>query len=126
MIVVADINITGDAAVMAKRKKLISSDEATPATRQHKKPCSDCPWAREALKGWLGGPTADEWLAEAHGNVRIDCHVHTGVQCAGSAIYRRNVLKLVGGELLRLEADKVLVFATPAEFKTHHEKVTGE
>lgn len=107
---------------MNGRRQLITSDEAVPATGQHKKPCSDCPWARKSLKGWLGGSTADDWLREAHGDHEIPCHTLTGAQCAGAAIYRRNVSKLsLNDGVLRLDADKELVFATPTEFKRHHE-----
>lgn len=109
-----------------KRKKLITTKEAVPAQGQHKKPCSDCPWARASLPGWLGGPTADDWLKEAHGDHPVPCHVFTGAQCAGAAIYRRNVCKTPrDGECLRLEADRSLVFATPTEFKRHHERRGG-
>lgn len=92
-------------------------------TKQHSKPCSDCPWARKALEGWLGGTSIDEWLAEAHGEARIDCHVLLGPQCAGAAIYRANVLKRPRNpDILRLPADTALVFAGPHEFRAHHAK----
>lgn len=107
---------------MTGRRQLITSDEAVRATGQHKKPCSDCPWARKSLAGWLGSPSADEWLREAHGDHEIPCHVLEGAQCAGSAIYRRNVSKLsLDAGVLRLDADRELVFASPTEFKRHHE-----
>lgn len=106
---------------MARRKKLLSTEDAKPAKGQHRKCCSDCPWARDSLPGWLGGTSADDWLRAAHGNVMISCHTLTGAQCAGSAIYRRNVLKRVELPLLTLPADKEKVFATPTEFKAHHE-----
>lgn len=103
------------------KRRAITSDEAKPATRQHKKPCVDCPWARRALRGWLGKMPADGWVQAAHGETYIECHVHTGVQCAGAAIYRANVCKLPRHpEALRLPADRVLVFASPTEFLTHH------
>jgi hypothetical protein len=106
------------------KRKLISSAEATPAPKQIVQPCSDCPWAREALNGWLGGNTADKWIRMAHGEVFIECHVHPNVQCAGVAIYRANVCKSVRGtELLRLEPDRKIVFARPAEFLEHHSKL---
>jgi len=104
-----------------KPLQLLSGVDATAAKFQHKKPCSDCPWARVALPGWLGKPTAEEWLREAHGESRIDCHTLLGAQCAGAATYRANVGKLPRDpKLLRLESDKVRCFANPAEFKEHH------
>lgn len=105
-----------------KRKQLVSSDEAVASTRQHVRPCADCPWALTALHGWLGGLTADDWLKAAHGDARIECHTLTGAQCAGAAIYRRNVCKMPrAADALRLSADRVRVFTSPADFKAHHE-----
>lgn len=110
-----------------RRKKLITTNEAVRAKGQHKQPCSDCPWARASLPGWLGGSTADDWLKEGHGDHSIPCHVFSGAQCAGAAIYRRNVLKTPRDpECLRLEANREVVFATPVEFKQHHERPAGE
>lgn len=108
---------------MTKRRlKLITSDEAVSAKSQHTKPCTDCPWARDSLPGWLGGETVKNWLLEGHSDNEIPCHVFTGAQCAGAAIYRRNVCKRVEPPNLKLEADKVRVFATPMEFRAHHER----
>jgi F420-0:gamma-glutamyl ligase len=108
---------------MTKRRQVISTAEAKPCKTQHKKPCSDCPFARTAVKGWLGGYTVDQYLALVHmTEKRIDCHTKLGPQCAGAGIYRSNTLKDPRSkELLVLPADKKLVFATPAEFKEHHE-----
>lgn len=103
-------------------RKLISSDEAVKGKCQHKKACSDCPWSREALPGWLGGATADEWIMAAHSDQVIPCHVIDNQQCAGLAIYRRNVAKLPMPPNLILEKDKETIFSSPMEFKNHHEK----
>src|SRR5258705_13907898 len=104
------------------RRVLISSDEAKAVTTQHRTPCSDCPWRVDALAGWLGVRTVDEWLKSAHADVQIFCHVRLGAQCAGSAIYRRNVCKLPRDpEALQLPADREKVFATPTAFRAHHE-----
>lgn len=106
---------------MSKRKRLLTTEDAVQAKVQHTVPCSDCPWARASLNGWLGGLTVDEWLSEAHGECRIECHTLEGSQCAGAAIYRANVLKQPRDkELLQLGTDRVKVFATPMEFKKHH------
>ncbi len=105
---------------MTKKRKLITSEEAVESSRQHTQPCSDCPFARTALNGWLGGTSIEEWLARAHSNTMINCHVVCNQQCAGVAIYRRNVLRLPAPPLLVLSADKVKVFATPLEFIEHH------
>lgn len=108
------------------KRQLISTREAIPAKSQHKKPCSDCPWARTALNGWLGSNTAEEWLHFAHGEAEVECHALTGVQCAGVAIYRANVCKVPRDpDQLRLPADRTAVFANPREFLEHHAKLPG-
>lgn len=108
---------------MRKKRQLITADEATPAKRQHEVPCSDCPWSRAALPGWLGSLSVDEWLQVAHGEGTAECHTKTGAQCAGLAIYRANVAKRPRDpDALRLAADRDRVFAWPGEFREHHEE----
>lgn len=105
-----------------KRRQLISSDQAVQGVVQHTKPCSDCPWARTALNGWLGGTSIQEWLMRAHTDTFVNCHVIDNMQCAGLAIYRRNACKHVDPPLLRLEKDHEAVFSGPGEFTEHHSK----
>ena len=106
--------------------KLISADEAKVTKAQHKSPCSDCPWRRDSVKGWLGDMTADEWLQLAHGEGSADCHATKSADgeawnCAGLAIYRANVCKAPRDpNAMRLPADRVKVFSFN-EFKKHHE-----
>lgn len=103
------------------RGQLMTSDEAVKAKRQHKRPCSDCPWSRKSLPGWVGSATPDEWIQEAHGEARIECHTRDGAQCAGAAIYRANVCKSVRDpSTLELEPDTTRVFSKPSEFVDHH------
>jgi hypothetical protein len=103
-------------------RKLIAHDPDRKAGEQIKKSCSDCPWRRDALNGWLGGNTAQEWLIFAHSETQVPCHVYSDVQCAGIAIYRANVSKRpVNRALLVLPPDEVTVFASPREFLEHHE-----
>ena len=107
-----------------KRRQLISVEDAAVATRQHTKPCSDCPFARAALPGWLGGLSADEWIALAHGEGTAECHALLGVDCAGLAMYRANVCKRPRDpHALRLPADRQRVFANSIEFLQHHQRV---
>ncbi len=106
-----------------KHRRLLSSLEAVPAKSQHKKPCSDCPWARTALNGWLGNNTAAEWVQIAHGESQVECHALTGAQCAGIAIYRSNTYKVPRDRTnLRLPRDTKRVFESPIEFTQHHTK----
>lgn len=109
---------------MTKRRYLITADEAVETRGQTKRPCSDCPWARSALPGWLGSATKEEWIAVAHGEAKVDCHTRQDNQCAGLAIYRGNVCKSVRDpSVLRLPADPRAVFARPREFLDHHAQV---
>lgn len=111
----------------ATRRQFITSDMAEPATRQHKKPCSDCPFARTAIPGWLGPYSAKQWVRLVHGEGKVECHTKIGPQCAGSAIYRGNVCKDPRDKsLLTLPKDKVRVFAGPVEFLEHHTGKSAE
>ena len=106
---------------MKRKRQLISSEEAEVAVAQHRRPCSDCPWARTALNGWLGSSTPEEWLRYAHGEGTSECHTLLGAQCAGFAIYRANVCKVpIDRNALVLPPDRERVFATPMEFLEHH------
>jgi hypothetical protein len=106
-------------------KKLISSDEAVEAKCQHTKPCSDCPWRRDSLSGWLGGATPQQWIQTAHSDSTVSCHTLKGVQCAGIAVYRANVCKMAYPPNMKLPADRERVFARPDQFIEHHSKFDG-
>jgi hypothetical protein len=75
-------------------RRLVSSDEAIPAKKQHVGPCSDCPMSLDLKR----------------------------VQCAGMAIYRANVCKHVDAPGLRLPKNEQAVFSTPMEFLDHHNR----
>lgn len=110
---------------MKKPNQCLTYHEAATVKKQHVKPCSDCPFARTALAGWLGGMSVGKWLAVAHGDGRMECHtrnLHDGsaCECAGGAIFRSNVCKSVTGDRLRLKADKARVLASDVEFARHH------
>lgn len=104
------------------KRKLISSVESVKVKVQHTEPCSDCPMARTALPGWLGGATPNEYRVLAHSDMVVKCHVIANQQCAGMAIYRANVVKRCDPPNLVLPKDTKKVFATPMEFLAHHEK----
>lgn len=110
---------------MKTSRKLISSDEAGDGKAQHTQPCSDCPMARDALPGWLGGSTPEQYRQLAHSDHVVDCHAIRNTQCAGMAIYRRNVCKRADPPNLVLPADREKVFATPMEFVEHHSRPLG-
>jgi hypothetical protein len=89
---------------------------------QHTSPCKECPWRRKSPRGWLGGVVpADVYVATAHGEGQIDCHMMTDVQCAGAGIFRSNVLKDPRNKkLLVLPRDHAEVFSSSEEFLKHH------
>lgn len=105
---------------MSARRGMTNSEEAVRGTVQHKQPCHDCPMRRNAIPGWLGSSTPDEYRSLCHSDARVDCHAILGQQCAGVAIYRKNVCKRADPPLLSLPADRQAVFATPMEFVAHH------
>lgn len=109
-------------------RRLISLAEGRTSEVQHRTPCSDCPWRRDSLPAWLGGVSAEDWKEIAHNDVMVPCHTITNQQCAGIAVYRRNVCKSTPPPLLTLPADKVTVFAWPTEFLEHHrlENIRGK
>jgi hypothetical protein len=103
----------------ATTKKLISTGEAKPASKQLTSACSDCPLRRDALNGWLGGATPEEYARLCHSDKVVECHVHAGSRCAGLAIYRRNTCKSQPEEH-RLPADHETIFSNRMEFIAHH------
>lgn len=104
-----------------KLHQLMSSDDAIDLDgAQHLHPCPDCPMARSALPGWLGGATPEEYVRLAHSDTVVACHCIRDSQCAGMAIYRANVCKRCDPPNLKLPKDTDRVFASPFEFLDHH------
>lgn len=103
-------------------KKLISSDEAVPVSRQPTVPCSDCPFRVDALPGWLGGSSTQDFVEIALSDVPYTCHALLRVQCAGLAIFRANICKLPRDRsVLKLAANKKTVFASVNAFHAYHQ-----
>jgi hypothetical protein len=97
------------------------SDEAVPTDVQPEKACHDCPWRRNAARGWLGPSSKEEWIAIAHSDAEVPCHALEGPQCAGLAIYRANLCKVPRDpKVLRLPEDREAVFSAPQQFTDHH------
>lgn len=129
-----------------RQQQLLTSREAQPFRRQHRAPCSDCPWARKSLPGWIGSNSVAQWLAVARdGWHPIACHTRRIAsealrdveahrtseacqghwECAGAAIYRANTSVMFYPERrwLTLPPNRIAVFATPGEFIAHHQGV---
>jgi hypothetical protein len=72
--------------------------------------------------------SADDWVSMAHSEGTADCHALKGPgdrpwACAGLAVYRANICKRPRDpSAMTLPADRASVFASPAQFKAHHEK----
>lgn len=103
--------------------KAISDENSTSSRLQHKKPCKDCPWKRNSLKGWLGEASPEDWLHTARGEGVVKCHVVKNQQCAGIAIFRGNICKSPRNKsCLVLPADRETVFSWDDEFLAHHQE----
>jgi hypothetical protein len=96
------------------------------------RPCNECPWRRNAARGYLGPFTAEEWLLLAHSDEAIACHLTieeegswegNTKQCRGAAICRANMAKTPRDpEVITGPKDRELVFGTPMEFREHHQR----
>lgn len=105
--------------------QLLTYHDAKRTKVQHHSPCSDCPWARKSLRGWLGNYTAEEWIEIVRADGFIECHTKIDKQCAGSAIFRSNICKSPRDpKVLTLPRNTISVFANIGEFLNHHLKTT--
>lgn len=95
------------------------------------RPCSDCPWRRVSIPGWLGPYDAETWLLIVHSDEPIACHEtivtsaswEGALQCRGAAIFRENTHKSPRDrEVVTGPADERRVFASSAEFREHHSR----
>jgi hypothetical protein len=104
---------------------MLTSDEAVVTKQQHMKPCSDCPWRKNSIRGWLGPLGVIGWLRVARGDSNVTCHTLKKPtkghwQCAGIATYRANTCKIPKDPLaLRLPSSKDVF--TFGEFEKYHD-----
>lgn len=99
---------------------------------RHTTPCSECPFRRKSPAGWLGGGSADGWLANLQFmDTAFACHVAERAKksrlvfCAGSMIHYRNSLKTprdprFAAMVMMFAKDRETVFEWPREFHGHH------
>lgn len=85
-----------------------------------KKPCQDCPFRKDTLRGWLGKERMTEILA---GDSFV-CHKKTTMQCAGHMLVKadQNAFVNLAGRLkipLKLTGH-ALVFDSQAACIEHH------
>ncbi|QUM78751.1 hypothetical protein HWV00_20990 (plasmid) [Moritella sp. 24] len=85
-----------------------------------KKPCRDCPFKKDTLKGWLGAERMREILAQRS----FVCHKKTHLQCAGHMLINEDdndFVKLAKAMGLPLElTGRELIFNTKEQCISHH------
>jgi len=87
-----------------------------------KRPCADCPFRKDSLKGWLGEASMREILDTSS----FVCHKKTDLQCAGHMLIKgdENDFNQFAHRLnipLNLKG-KALIFANKQELINHHAK----
>lgn len=85
-----------------------------------KKPCKDCPYRKDSLKGWLG----EERMTELLNTDSFVCHKNTELQCAGHMLIKgdANIVVRVAKiykEDLKLKGED-LIFDTEQQCIDHH------
>ncbi|MEY8200093.1 MAG: hypothetical protein RPS47_12685 [Colwellia sp.] len=85
-----------------------------------KKPCKDCPFKKNSLKGWLGKSRMSE-IIEANSFV---CHKNTDLQCAGHMLINGNdngFVRLAGRMGISLDlSGREMVFDSKNDCISHH------
>lgn len=85
-----------------------------------KKPCVNCPFRKDTLKGWLGKKRMTEILSQDS----FVCHKKTHLQCAGHMLIKgtENVFIRTANQLnINIElTGKELVFETQEKCIKHH------
>ena len=85
-----------------------------------KQPCTDCPFRKDTLKGWLGR----ERMGEICEHDSFVCHKNTGLQCAGHMLIKGNGNGFVRlAERLNMDTGlngRELVFDNSIECINHH------
>jgi hypothetical protein len=101
------------------------------------KPCSDCPFRRKSMPGWLGSSSPEGFIQCINTDDILPCHQTinyedpdwkekwiaqaSGSTCAGARIMAANMCKHPRDpEFPTMPKDKEAVFASPLEFVRHH------
>lgn len=102
-----------------------------------KKPCKDCPFRKDSLKGWLGKERASEVANYANNDKTFPCHKTTRgkesseQQCAGALLLSKKQGKLNNNWLFRFAqriglfkanelSGEELIFDNEEEMSEHH------
>ena len=85
-----------------------------------KKPCKDCPFRKDSLKGWLGRDRITEIINQGS----FVCHKKQHLQCAGHMIINGENNKFVNlANVMNINTNlsgKNLVFSSKTECINHH------
>ena len=103
------------------------------------KPCSNCPFRRESMPGWLGAGSPESFIDCIQRDEPLPCHPtidyddrhwlakwmaqgdDTGSICAGSLIFMANKLQRPHDPAFpTMKADRETVFSNSIEFVRHH------
>ena len=102
-----------------------------------KQPCSDCPFRRKAMPGWLGGSSPEGFIDCMNRDEPLPCHQtidyddpdwllkwsaqEAGSMCAGALIFMANKLQRPRAKgFPTLPQNKAAVFANTVEFVRYH------
>lgn len=101
--------------------------------KQHRKPCSECPFGKQAKVKTLGGSEPEVYIGQILGPFWLPCHEdpkykgkqsnpNKVAQCVGASIFRANLgLNRIMPKALDIcEADPELSFTSFEEFAKHH------
>lgn len=117
--------------MMTKKTMMIDYRPST------KKPCSDCPFRRRAMPGWLGASSPEGFLDCMNRDEPLPCHQtvdyddpdwlskwqaqENGSMCAGTLIFMANKMQRPRTRgFPTMLPDKTEVFSDSLEFVRHH------
>jgi hypothetical protein len=110
----------------------VNTDWGDQRQLRHKTPCSECPFRKNSMKGFLGGYDLSEYATPAGLGMPTTCHQHDhgGAEhpdsrfCAGSCSVIANdpnIKPIAGyGEIIAKVGPREDTFATMEEFTVHH------
>jgi hypothetical protein len=107
------------------------------------KPCSDCPFRRKSMPGWLGAGSPESFVQCINTDDILPCHQTVdyedpawkekwvaqteGNTCAGALIMTANMCKTPRDpNFPRMPRNRETVFATPMEFVRHHREALAQ
>lgn len=102
------------------------------------KPCKECPLRKDSAPGYLGGYTAENYIAILHSDAQIACHMSPGFphdhsqqrHCTGVCGYRANVGKMPRGPETAQAVEQIgksaEFFESPLQFLEHHKQASDK